>query len=542
MTTSRVSPCKRVTLYRFAEGTTLIKGLQEQFRAPSESFDIREASVENLDALLAYGAFDTASKWTADIAALTGIELPFRSHSPGAVLLISESPDNLWALTWGVGFHMLDNERIDFRFGTRIVARSALASEIRSITKTVLDHRARVDRSTLPNGSNVLDLGVDGYGEVISRIEAKARIPELRIGDKVVPLRAADSLSLPLAKRPAELIEDLRALTRLLTQPVQNGLESIEQLAALKPGNPAVEGFEKQLAQRLSGATDEPIGISLPHERLDLTGHVACYKATGFGDHRARTDDDLPDIGAVLAWFEGKSPHEILNRLGTITLQLFSDPDRSPESALSPPVALRRWLAFEVLDNQHRYCLHDGQWFLMDDHYRERIDQRVDDILAQRPSFTLPPWPRSEKEDGYNSRAATSVGGLLLDRKLISTPLHARGGIEPCDIFRPPGTLIHVKRAYKSDRVSHLLAQALVSAEALARDEWARDAWRQRIESLSGGAIRGGPIREVVVALGHRQPFTTQTLFTFSKVNLVRQYDQLRSLGLDVRIATIPEV
>ncbi|MEV0362789.1 DUF6119 family protein [Nocardia fusca] len=99
-----------------------------------------------------------------------------RNQLPGCALVLRTSPMDLWALTWGVGYQFLDAERIDFRFGSRMVARTALSGEIRSITKTLLDHRARTDRTCLPNGSTMWDLGVDGYGEVVSRIESRARI------------------------------------------------------------------------------------------------------------------------------------------------------------------------------------------------------------------------------------------------------------------------------------------------------------------------------------------------------------------------------
>src|SRR5690606_38480464 len=143
---------------------------------------------------------------------LTGHAVSLSNSSPGAALLIQDKEEVIWALTWGTGFHFLDSEQIDFGFGSGIVARSALPSEIKSLTKTILDHRARVDRSSMPNGSTIRDLGVDGYGEVVSRIESKAIIKDLAVGDKIIQLRAADSLNLPLAKEPGRLIEDLAVL------------------------------------------------------------------------------------------------------------------------------------------------------------------------------------------------------------------------------------------------------------------------------------------------------------------------------------------
>ncbi|WP_442023216.1 DUF6119 family protein [Nocardia sp. 2YAB30] len=260
--------------------------------------------------------------------------------------------------------------------------------------------------------------------------------------------------------------------------------------------------------------------------------------AMGFGDRQARVFDGLPDIADVQKWFVGQSPEAVRHRLRSITLQLHGEANPTKTSAVSWPVTIRNWLAFELRDGAQRYCLHNGAWYRMDTRNLERVDQRTDDILSQPASISLPAWVPGETEGDYNIRAAGVIGGYLLDKKMIHTPLHPRG-IESCDIFVPPGILIHVKRADKSASISHLLAQALVSAEALAHDEFAREAWMKKIESVSGGAVSHATATEVVLAIAGAKPVTTNTLFTFSKVNLIRQYDLLRNLGVNVRVVSI---
>lgn len=46
--------------------------------------------------------------------------------------------------------------------------------------------------------------------------------------------------------------------------------------------------------------------------------------------------------------------------------------------------------------------------------------------------------------------AAEAQSGYCHDLKLITAPLHSRGGIEPCDVFIAPSVLIHVKRGRQS--------------------------------------------------------------------------------------------
>ncbi|NUU06773.1 DUF6119 family protein [Leifsonia sp. C5G2] len=533
-----ITSTKRTTLYRMLEGCTLETALTQARRESDDDFSVTDLLIEDRPARLVAGTITTRAKWATDLKLLTGQSVSLNNSSPGAALLIQEASDVIWAITWGTGFHFLDTEQIDFGFGSGIVARSALPTEVKSLTKTILDHRARVDRSSMPNGSTIRDLGVDGYGEVVSRIEAKAQIPNLAVGDKVIQLRAADSLNVPLAKSPAKLIEDLKVLEKLSHGAVISGLESLEQLVALKPQDSRVPALDQRLVDALKSGHAHRLGIAWPHERLDAYAPVMSVKVTGFGDRKRRVSELAPDIADVIDWFRAVPREAVLDRLKSVRVELHSEAEPQETSLSASAVPLRRWLAFEVEEGNRRFCLHDGRWYRMDDKYLARIDERVAEILEEPASLVLPPWG-TESEEQYNKAAAQAVSGFSLDRKLISTPLHSRGGIEPCDVFVAPGVLVHVKRGRSSADLSHLLAQGLVSTDALARDENARAAWRKRITEESGGQVKDARIEEVVLAIGSERPVTVDTMFTFTKVNLVKQFDALRYLGVQVHVIRI---
>lgn len=541
ITIGQIVPTKRSTLYRMSGGCTIETAFLESRRETDSQFVVEEIEVGGRPARLVHGSISSRAKWASDVLALTGRPVESQNSSPGAALALQDHHGTVWAITWGTGFHLLDSEQIDFGFGASVVARSALPTEVKSLTKTVLDHRARVDRSSLPRGSTVRDLGVDGYGEVVSRVEAKARIVGMSAGDGVLQLRAAESLNLPLAKRPEPLLADLQVLHDLAAKKVLPGLESLEQLVALKPRDARVEALDEQLRNELLSGAPTRLGLSWPHERLDAYGPVASVRVSGFGDRKPRVYNDVPEIADVLEWMRQVPRDEVLERLKSIRLELHSSAEPERATLVSTPVPLRRWLAFEVKQAGERFCLHDGGWYRMDDRYLARIDARIVEILGEQPSVALPAWPASEGESDYNIRAAAALGGLSLDRKLIATPLHSRGGIEPCDIFVSPGVLIHVKRGRSSADLSHLLAQGLVSTDALARDENARRAWTERIRSESGGRVDEAELQEVVLAIGSRRPVDADSLFTFTKVNLVKQTDALRYLGVAVRVLGVPE-
>lgn len=205
------------------------------------------------------------------------------------------------------------------------------------------------------------------------------------------------------------------------------GLESLEQLIALKPRDSRVPALDEKLVDVLLSDEPQRLGISWPHERLDAFGPVMSAKVTGLGDHKRRVLDQAPDVSDITEWLSDVPRDEILDRIKSVKIELHSEADPQRSTLVSSPVALRRWLAFEVEDGERRFCLHDGSWYRMDDQYLARIDERVREILAEPPSLQLPPWG-DEHEDEYNKHVAQVLSGYCLDRKLITTPLHARGG------------------------------------------------------------------------------------------------------------------
>jgi uncharacterized protein (TIGR04141 family) len=143
-------------------------------------------------------------------------------------------------------------------------------------------------------------------------------------------------------------------------------------------------------------------------------------------------------------------------------------------------------------------------------------------------------------EADYNKHVAEELGGILMDRDLIRTPMHRRG-IEACDVLLPGGSLLHVKDVDRSSPASHLLAQALVSTDALLNDEEARAQFVERV-ARKGGSSADVPTRisSVVLGLARKgKPLTSDSLFTFTQVTMVRLVDLLQRQRVDVYIHPI---
>ena len=122
----------------------------------------------------------------------------------------------------------------------------------------------------------------------------------------------------------------------------------------------------------------------------------------------------------------------------------------------------------------------------------------------------------------------------------MTTDLH-RHGIEACDVFTREGVPIHVKNLSASAPASHLLAQALVSTEALLYDKSAQQQFRKKVTDR-GWDASDLPAKPVKVALGVARTgkrITAENLFTFTQVTLARLDQVLSARGVEVVIVPI---
>ena len=165
---------KRTTIYRLTGVNHLREAIREKY-LKSADFTNQELVVAGRPALLVSGAMrkDTVD-WCSDVQSLTGRKLNIPSITPAGVLILKHTPavtdpedsppssgNNVaFVLSYGMGFQLLDPNRIDNLFGQRIAIRTANPDMLRSLTVTTMDERSKTSRATIPQGTGLLGFGV----------------------------------------------------------------------------------------------------------------------------------------------------------------------------------------------------------------------------------------------------------------------------------------------------------------------------------------------------------------------------------------------
>lgn len=544
-----------MTLYRLTGLSSPEDAIREKYL---EGFSGENVQIGDRGAILFAGRTEEKDVgWGPTVRSLSGKTIDLKSSVPAAALLIPDKrPDVgtgieegiataeatsddgvVWAITFGMGFQLLDQRYVDNGFGQRIAIRCADQTRLNSVTKVTLDERSRTERSSIPAGASLRSFGFEDIGELVTRLVASGNIQGVGDPLKPVTIRGADALSLPLSKKPDVFLQDLERIRKTLTlPPVSEELGFLEKLTLIKDKE-LIAFLDEDLLDAVVDSDGKRLGLAWPHETIDEFGTPQAYKLLGTSERSPR--DGLPTLDALLEPVRTAPPGRQKSKLDNLAVLLLETADEQLSSGKLP---VKKWISYETDKDGRKYFLHGGRWYIMEEDYAETVRRRTLEIFS-RPS-PLPPLPawttESRDELAYNQDLAKLTGGLCLDRQLIQGETR-KGKIEACDVLLRDGTFIHVKHTDSSSPASHLLAQALVSTEILTYDKAARRSLAGRISEQ--GADPDGyqlvPKRVVIVIAKTGKLLDADSLYTFTQVNLGRQDRALASRGVDVYLVPI---
>ena len=534
----RPNPTRRTTIWALGSETDLQACVQSKY-LNQDGFQARQTTVAGHPALTVTGSIVNGSiEWAEVFEAYTG-QTPGLVNQTAAGLILLIRPKRTLALAYGMGWLLLDQSKVEQAFGLKYAIRSLDPEQVRQVTRHILERRARIDRNSVPGGQRIEDFVVEEYGEIVSRLVGKGRAPGLTFsttGRTHFSLAGADSLAMPVARTATDLMVDLDEIERIAdeTEPADE-LRFVEQLRTLKAKDPRQARLAKQLAGDVAAGTAR-VALAYPFERDDEHGEAEAYRLRVPGSDTVVVDD--LDV-ALLTDAVGSVPGEQwLEDLARMTIQALAD-DQGTQ-VIGRAITANKWITAEVtLDGQH-YFYRQGNWYEVGSGYLEFLKGQVADILAEPTPVAMPAWSTAEEEKDYNKRVGADLGYVVLDRKLVYTTQHPRG-IELCDLLGPDNELIHVKKADSSAPLSHLFAQGIVSCEALITDAEARAELRRRVAEERPNQLLSEDWRprQVVYAMALGREITSDTLFTFTQVVLVRSVQQLSRMQVGATVAQV---
>ncbi|MDA4888397.1 TIGR04141 family sporadically distributed protein [Streptomyces sp. MS2A] len=549
---------RKSTLHRLrvpqGEGVGLRDLVRDRY-LESPDHTVRDFTAEGIEGLLVTGGVPRErADWCTAVEAITGLEVSERSHS-AAGLIVMRTERGLYALSYGVGHHMLDPSHRDDDFGLEFATRSLDEDGVIKVRNQIMDGRGRVDEYSVARGERIDGFGLDRIGAIVKRLcGTVSGIPltSVRNGKahQVKVECATSTIKLPLATRPEDFLSDLRAIEEICARPeALPELRFVDRVRTLAPSGRKAEEAKAALERLLADPESPRLALSVPESCLEAFGSAQAFRLTR-PNHGRQEVTDL-DLSALLRFVGDEDEGDRLKALGEVRVTLYADDDcRTPASSATRG---SEWLIADVPVDAHRYFYGQGKWYEVGAEFLQTLEEELRELLARRGTVTLPPWPKGERdsqgrdphdEAWYNDKkVAAQPGYTLFDKKTIVTGRYNGGGLEICDVLGPEGELICVKKASQTASLNHLFAQGVVAVETLRTDLEVREKFRAQVAARAGADSVPedlGALRVVFgILLKDGQDVTVDSLFAFAQVSLLNAARRLRAMHAEVEVIPI---
>ncbi len=472
--------------------------------------------------------------WRALLQEGTDTQLDTLNNASNRAVLLFKIQGRIFALTFGFGKFVLNEELIERDFGLKTALNLVDPKEFISIDKANLSDltlltRTQSSRKSKPEAFNldtISDLlrGVTGgllpeaddLGNIITGSEGiyiNPKINFLDIPNKLTHLKQA--------------YESNRYKTNF---------DWIDNLKELKdPG--IVNELKENLIQDLKTQNTTKI-----HLAPDIIINWENYEHYAFS---SKKDDEKIDFD-IQDYYNYKS-----DRLPELSWDILKQSRLYIKYAnvdARLPYPLWRFINYETEIDDTIFVFTLGRWYQVNKNYVNETLAFVQNIEESDLDYVSCPSDNIERQ--YNELLANSKEDyLLFDRDLVKSNYYTRSGIEVCDVFSiSKKEFVHVKPRSSSSTLSHLFAQGRVSSYALMVDRSFRRNLRQKLAQL--GASRDNvPLNKnqlntnsytiTFALIDKKERSFVEALPFFSLINFRLTVSNLQNYGYKVKVKNI---
>ncbi|GAA3756782.1 DUF6119 family protein [Salinactinospora qingdaonensis] len=519
-----------------------------------DDYQVRAFVRDGIEGLLVTGGIPRdRADWCAAVEAISGLDVNERSHA-AAGLVLMRTKQGIYALSYGVGYHMLDPYYRDDRFGIEFATRCLDEDGVIKVRNQIMDGRGRVDEYSVARGERIDGFGLDRFSAIVRRIcgtVSGIELTSLRSGksERVKVECAESTIKLPLATTPEDFLDDLRAIEEVCAreEPLPE-LGGLARIRTLEPRGRKVTEARAALETLLANPESPRLTLGVPESCQEAFASAQAFRISRGTRSEELADLDLPTL---LSFVQDEPEGERLRALGKVRIVPYSDDDlKTPASGTTRG---HEWLIADIPVETDRLFYGQGEWFEVGADFLRTLEEELQRLLAEEPTVTLPSWPKGEigkdrkdshDEGWYNKQIAAQPGYLHFDKETVVTEKFKGGGLEICDVLGPDNQLICVKKALsKSAPLSHLFAQGVTAVEVLRGDSEVRQRFLEQVRAHTPNhrlLQDFGSLRVVFgILLKKGEGITVDSLFAFAQVSLLESVRRLRAMNAEVEIVPI---
>lgn len=444
-------------------------------------------------------------------------------QSSASFVLLLKIKGRIFGVTFGYGFSAIDRSKLEPRFGLRTALNLLNEQKLSTLDSRNIGEVVRQRRTHVSAGSTLKDFGVSMNSEWVRYASGKTNDDEF--GSSIAGSEAL-SLNHDLdIEKLGELCKKL--LTKYESTEYSKRFDFLDRMQPLPTSHPMIGELEAAVLDRIARRSDEKLVIAYPDFADEVL--VDHYRVYCGHTHVEMEAVYLKDIFKFLDDYPGVKPS--LDQIHVAGVN-------SDGQLVTQRYLLRDYLVCEVSKGDDLYYLSYGSWHKAARRFVERVRAEVRGLQDVTDDLKLPAMKFREHENDYNARVAEDKDWLLLDRKTF--PMGGYDKVEVCDILTDDGELIAVKRMKDSANMSHLFAQASVSAGLLTGEPDYRD----HLVKVAKKKWPKNPLsphdRLFVYAIPQgKKGGLWREMFLFSQINLLEHVRTIRATGHRVALCKV---
>lgn len=450
------------------------------------------------------------------------------SSSASAVFLVPisfEQSQRIFALTFGYGYTLLEQDAIEERFGLKTALNLAEANSLRKIKRTTVAGNALKSNEQLPKRSSIGEFSLDAERDLLDGVTVGITGNDVFSGN----VDGADSFNVSVEAGMHNIVDILSAVFEAYcSDAYKESFDWIDRISQVK--SPSVISKLNAAAVGLINDCSPDIWMAVPEviEWEKVSGFKVTGDETLYQD--ILIDKVVASIRGGLADFSQLKNRQV-KMLGTESSQVLNSWSSD------------RCLFGEISFGGNQYCINGGKWYQIDLSFARHVNNAYNEIPVSDIAF--PDCAAKMKEGEYNKVLAESGGRsmALMDARNISYG-GGRSRIELCDVLTDDYRFIHVKHYSGSSVLSHLFNQGLVSAELMTEPDFRKKANQKLRESCPGFDVdlNGSNPSEVVYGIITNDETSRPNIPFFSKVTFDHVANRLRMMGIKVSIKAIHQL
>ena len=441
---------------------------------------------------------DSPPRWLIELRREFEIVGRIETRSSCGVLMF-RAAGRMFAATFAHGWMYLNDDNLEADFGLRAAINALDDSKLKRLERTNLGDALRgVDLS--PFQRDFSSFGLDDALDLVRKISGGTRDDA-----SADTLTGARSLKVSGDFSVSDLPEiATEALGFFESEYYKETSFQIIDVVTPITDRRLISSLDEIAVDRIRDLrADFELGLPANHEDEGVA-----YKFQGPGLRHRYPDLLLRNYTAVLGDRLGQIDVQTLRQHKVVAV--YEDNARPDEKW-----SIRSALVGSIAHNEGRYAINAGEWYRVDDAFKEAIERSFQNLIEdwdERPNplrkvYDADGNGRYQSEASYNEENAEANGYILLDQTSIQVPGVQRSGFEPCDLLDIEGKrFIHVKKSSRrSSILNHFFKQGSSSAQRFSRFP---AAWEQ-LKGLVVAAGGGEAAQRLTEAIDNRERMWT---------------------------------